>query len=165
MTLRERRSHAHFTANVSRQMITDPIRALAIFAILGPPIGMLVLLLPNDGGFLPGEIKFVLPLFAASYEEGLFPAVAAALIFFGLCLACESLSLARQTHFLLWGLLGAIAGTTAMLGKWVLLSGHWPPASELGHVFIIGSLSGLCCGVLTAQFSVRKRSANLADAG
>ena len=157
---------ARLNADVSRQMIADTIRALAIFGILGPPIGMLVFLLLNGGGYLFGEIQMLLPLFVASYEAGLFPAVVAALMFFGLCLACESLSLARQARLLLWGLFGAIAGATAMLGKWVLLyHGYWPPTSELKHVFVLGSLSGLCCGVLAAQFSARRLSANFSNAG
>ena len=147
-------------------MSAHPLRALAIFGILGPPIGMLIFLLLSGGTYLLVEIRMVLPLFAASYEAGLFPALVAVLMFFGLCIACENLRLARHAGMLLWGLFGAIAGAIAMLGKWVLLyNGYWPPTPEMKYVLVLGSISGLCCGVLTAQFSARNQSANFPNAG
>ena len=146
--------------------VTYPILTLAIFGILGPPIGMLVFLLPNDGGYLLGEVRTAGLLLAASYEAGLLPAIVAAVTFSALSLAYERLARPRRVGLLLGGLFGASAGAVVMSASAVLQTAPlWPFVSAVMHVFIVGLFSGLACGVLVVQLATRRHIAGSPNAG
>ena len=146
--------------------LTNPILTLVIFGLLGPPVGMLVFLIPNGGGYLLAEVRIAGSLLAASYEVGFLPAIIAAVVFSALSLAYERLARPRRVGLLLAGFFGAIAGVVVMSARTVLQTAPlWPPGSEVMHVLIVGLFSGLACGVLVVQLAARRHIAGSQNAG
>jgi hypothetical protein len=129
-------------------MVTRFIRTVLVFAVIGPPLGMLFSLLGAGAAIQP---FLVLMAGAVSYGVGVTAALIAGIAYAALNQTYETSTNGKQLGVGLGAALGAIAGCIGMLAQNLKMSlPVIPTSSGARQLLLLGILSGLVCGYVCA---------------
>lgn len=120
-------------------MFINALKGIALFGLLGPAIGMLVVALPAMvilSGWSSGSLLALIP---AVYFLGGIPAAIC-----GLLAGTVRTSLTRLQGSLVAG----VMGSACSVGYYLLLFGHNAIGRALALIAAAGFISGLACGIL-----------------